>query len=204
MRYYVGERMRNELGGLEDYESRKRTEAVSLPEVCCAGWSLASHQLFFNWISTTPDWHMSCLHWKQLQAGDPKLSVQWGEGWDGERRKLRKDFMYFQKQIGEREEKLPLLLWRVTAYGSLCENGPHRFICLRAWSPVRGTVWQGLGGVALLGKWVPGRGLQGFQSPHQGSPLPLTAAYRSGCKAHSHCSAPFLSASWHSGQGLAL
>lgn len=55
MRYYVGERMRNELGGLEDYESRKRTEAVSLPEVCCAGWSLASHQLFFNWISTTPD-----------------------------------------------------------------------------------------------------------------------------------------------------
>lgn len=46
--------MRNELGGLEDYEGRKRTEAVSLPEVCCAGRSLASRQLFVSWISTTP------------------------------------------------------------------------------------------------------------------------------------------------------
>lgn len=47
--------MRNEFGGLEDYEGSKHTEAVSLPEVCCAGRSLASCQLFVNWISTTPD-----------------------------------------------------------------------------------------------------------------------------------------------------
>ena len=54
MQSYIGERMRNEFGGLEDHEGRKRTEAVSLPEVCCAGRSLASGQLFISWISTTP------------------------------------------------------------------------------------------------------------------------------------------------------
>lgn len=47
--------MRNELGGLEDYGGRKSTETVCLPEVCCAGRSLASRQLFVNCISTTPD-----------------------------------------------------------------------------------------------------------------------------------------------------
>lgn len=47
--------MRNELGGLEDHEGRKCREAVSLPEVCCVGRSLASRQLFISWISTIPD-----------------------------------------------------------------------------------------------------------------------------------------------------
>lgn len=30
------------------------------------------------------------------------------------------------------------------------KNDPHRFICLNAWSLVRGTVWEELGGRALL------------------------------------------------------
>ena len=34
--------------------------------------------------------------------------------------------------------------------GCLNENGSHRLLCLDAWSPVKGTVWEGLGGVALL------------------------------------------------------
>ena len=34
----------------------------------------------------------------------------------------------------------------------LNENGPHRLICLNAWSPVVGTVWEGLGVVALMEK----------------------------------------------------
>ena len=34
--------------------------------------------------------------------------------------------------------------------GGLNENGPCRFIYLNAWFPVDGTVWEGLGGVALL------------------------------------------------------
>ena len=29
-------------------------------------------------------------------------------------------------------------------------NGPHRLVCLNVWSSVDGTVWEGLGGVALL------------------------------------------------------
>jgi hypothetical protein len=32
----------------------------------------------------------------------------------------------------------------------LNENGLHRVICLNAWFPVVGTVWEGLGSVALL------------------------------------------------------
>lgn len=34
--------------------------------------------------------------------------------------------------------------------GGLNENGPHRFNCFNAWSPVGGTVWEGLREVALL------------------------------------------------------
>ena len=34
--------------------------------------------------------------------------------------------------------------------GDLSENGPHRLVRLNAWSLVGGTVWKGLGGVALL------------------------------------------------------
>jgi hypothetical protein len=34
--------------------------------------------------------------------------------------------------------------------GGFNEHGPHRLICLNAWSPVSGTVWEGLRGVALL------------------------------------------------------
>ena len=36
--------------------------------------------------------------------------------------------------------------------GDLNENGAHRLICLNAGSPVGGTVWEGLGSVALLGQ----------------------------------------------------
>jgi hypothetical protein len=34
--------------------------------------------------------------------------------------------------------------------GGLHENGSHRLIYLNVWSPVGGTVQEGLGGVALL------------------------------------------------------
>lgn len=37
----------------------------------------------------------------------------------------------------------------MVSYGSLDEDGPHRFISLNAWSFVTGTVWGGLGGMAL-------------------------------------------------------
>jgi len=29
-------------------------------------------------------------------------------------------------------------------------NGPQRLMCVNTWSPVGKTVWEGLGGVALL------------------------------------------------------
>ena len=35
-------------------------------------------------------------------------------------------------------------------YGGLTENGLCRLIYLNVWSPMVGTVWKGLGGVALL------------------------------------------------------
>lgn len=38
------------------------------------------------------------------------------------------------------------------ACDGLNENGPHRYLCLRAWSPVGGTVSKGLRGMALLEK----------------------------------------------------
>lgn len=34
--------------------------------------------------------------------------------------------------------------------GGLIENGPYRLICSNAWSPVGGTIWVELRGVALL------------------------------------------------------
>lgn len=34
--------------------------------------------------------------------------------------------------------------------GALNENAPHRLMCLNTWYPVSRTVWEGLGGVALL------------------------------------------------------
>lgn len=37
-----------------------------------------------------------------------------------------------------------------TVCGGLDENAPHRLRCLNAWSPVGGTVWVSLGGVASL------------------------------------------------------
>lgn len=38
--------------------------------------------------------------------------------------------------------------------GGVKENYPHRFICLNAASPVCGAVWEGLGGVAVIGRGV--------------------------------------------------
>lgn len=32
------------------------------------------------------------------------------------------------------------------------KNGPHRLLCVNTWFPAGGTVWEGLGGIALLGK----------------------------------------------------
>ena len=40
----------------------------------------------------------------------------------------------------------------VNSHCGLNENDPHRLIYLNAWSPVGGTIWKGLGGVALLEK----------------------------------------------------
>ena len=37
-----------------------------------------------------------------------------------------------------------------TWYVGLNENVLHRLICLNIWSLVGGTIWEGLGGVALL------------------------------------------------------
>ena len=34
--------------------------------------------------------------------------------------------------------------------GGLNETGPHGVKCLNSWIPVGGTVWEGLGGVALF------------------------------------------------------
>jgi hypothetical protein len=34
--------------------------------------------------------------------------------------------------------------------GSLGENDPYRFLCLNAWPPVGGTLWKGLGSLALF------------------------------------------------------
>ena len=42
--------------------------------------------------------------------------------------------------------------------GGLNENGPCGLISLNAWSPVNGTVWEGLGGTALLKGWATGEG----------------------------------------------
>jgi hypothetical protein len=30
------------------------------------------------------------------------------------------------------------------------QNGSHRLMCLSTWFPVGGTIWEGLGGLALL------------------------------------------------------
>jgi hypothetical protein len=38
----------------------------------------------------------------------------------------------------------------VSNFRGLDENGPHRPMYLNAWLPVSGTVWEGLGGMALL------------------------------------------------------
>jgi hypothetical protein len=42
-----------------------------------------------------------------------------------------------------------------TVCSDLHENVPHRLRCLNTWSPVGGTVWIGLGGVALLEEVCP-------------------------------------------------
>ena len=44
----------------------------------------------------------------------------------------------------------------------LDENGPHKFLFVNAWSPVGGTVWEGLGGVALLKEVCHWGGLWSF------------------------------------------
>lgn len=41
-------------------------------------------------------------------------------------------------------------LWTEKNHSGLNKNDPHRFICLNTWSPVAGTIWKGLGGVALM------------------------------------------------------
>ena len=40
-------------------------------------------------------------------------------------------------------------IWFIRRCG-LNGNGPHKLIYMNAWSPVGGTIWVGLGGVALL------------------------------------------------------
>lgn len=42
----------------------------------------------------------------------------------------------------------------VTKHGGLNENDPYRIVCLNFWFPVRGTVSEGVKGVALVGEGV--------------------------------------------------
>jgi hypothetical protein len=41
-------------------------------------------------------------------------------------------------------------VWTCGTCGGFDETGPARLICVKAWSIVGGTVWEGLGAVALL------------------------------------------------------
>lgn len=50
----------------------------------------------------------------------------------------------------------------------LNRNGPHRFLCLNAWSLVDRTVGESLASVDLLEMSVPGGGFSGFKSHHCG------------------------------------
>lgn len=43
------------------------------------------------------------------------------------------------------------------------KNGPHRLRCVNTWFPAGGTVWEGLGGIALLGKGCHGEWTLRFQ-----------------------------------------
>ena len=54
---------------------------------------------------------------------------------------------------------------------SLNENSSHMLICLNAWSLLGGTVWEGVGGVALLEEmWMDWGWILRFQN-HR--PLPV-------------------------------
>ena len=67
--------------------------------------------------------------------------------------------------------------------GGFHENGPCRLICLNTWSPVGVTVWEGLGGVALLEEacyWDELRDLKSSATPVSSSVLLLSC--ESGCK----------------------
>ena len=50
----------------------------------------------------------------------------------------------------ESDASLKILYWWKADQSGLNEYGPNRLVCLNAWSLVGGTVWEGLGGVALL------------------------------------------------------
>ena len=39
--------------------------------------------------------------------------------------------------------------YKYIMYGGVNENDPHNLMYLSAWVPISGTVWEGLGGVAL-------------------------------------------------------
>jgi hypothetical protein len=68
--------------------------------------------------------------------------------------------------------------------GGLSEDASLKFICLNAWASVSGTVWEGLGGVALLEEVCHWRWALSFPKPCQAQFLPLSwlpAACGSGC-----------------------
>lgn len=54
--------------------------------------------------------------------------------------------------------------------GSLNENGPQRLLYLNTWYPVRGTIWEGWGGMSFLDKGNYWRCALRFQKME---PLPL-------------------------------
>ena len=54
------------------------------------------------------------------------------------------------KREEEERRKLHSSIYPIkTCIGGLCENVPHRLVCLNTWSSVGITVWEGLGGVTL-------------------------------------------------------
>lgn len=57
-------------------------------------------------------------------------------------------------EVGELDLQSHCLLHKISGFSVLCaglnEDDLHSLICLTAWSPVNGNVWERLGNVALL------------------------------------------------------
>lgn len=141
-----------------DYPSlNEGTEGSSLPqELPSTLWSLSHSLPYFQ--------GQSHIHISELRSF-------WNKGWDGQQSKLNVYFLTMQARAarghwvrdlncsdpGAKKAGLPgkdaadpyiqqskYFLWA-------CMVVSHRLTCFNAWAPVSGIVWEGLGGVALLG-----------------------------------------------------